>query len=73
MKKYTVVEYEESDFDEVKNGMTNQEAAEILDASRHLIWSKAQGCGDGAKNNCMMKCRMYHPPTLRRWCMVRGF
>ena len=32
MKKYTVVEYDESDFDEVKNGMTNQEAIEILDS-----------------------------------------
>lgn len=32
MKKYTAVEYEESDFDEVKNGMINQEAAEILDS-----------------------------------------
>lgn len=32
MKKYIVVEYEESDFDEVKNEMTNQEAVEILDS-----------------------------------------
>lgn len=32
MKKYTVIEYEESDFDEVKNGTTNQEAVEILDS-----------------------------------------
>lgn len=29
MKQYTVVEYEQSDFDEIKNGMTKEEAAAI--------------------------------------------
>ena len=32
MKRYTVVEYERSDFDAVKNGMTKEEAIYILDA-----------------------------------------
>lgn len=32
MRKYTVVEYEQSDFDSVKNGMTKEEAVEILDS-----------------------------------------
>ena len=32
MKEYTVVEYEQSDFDAVKNGMTKEEAAQILDS-----------------------------------------
>lgn len=32
MKRYTVVEYERSDFDAVKNGMTKEEAIDILDA-----------------------------------------
>lgn len=31
MRKYTVVEYEESDFDELRDNMTNEEAASILD------------------------------------------
>lgn len=30
MKQYTVVEYEQSDFDAVKENMTAEEAAEIL-------------------------------------------
>ena len=30
MKEYTIVEYEQSDFDAMKNGMTKEEAAEIL-------------------------------------------
>ena len=32
MKQYTVVEYEQSDFDAIKNGMTEEEAAQILDS-----------------------------------------
>lgn len=31
MKTHTIVEYEQSDFDAVRNGMTREEAAEILD------------------------------------------
>lgn len=32
MKQYTVVEYEQADFDAVKNGMTIEEAVEILES-----------------------------------------
>lgn len=32
MRQHTVVEYEQSDFDAVRNGMTQKEAAEILDS-----------------------------------------
>lgn len=32
MKTYTVVEYEQEDFDSVKNNMTTEEAAEILES-----------------------------------------
>lgn len=31
MKQYTMVEYEQSDFDDVKNGMTKEEAIQILE------------------------------------------
>ena len=31
MKTYTVAEYEQSDFDAVKNGMTREEAIQILE------------------------------------------
>lgn len=31
MKEYTVVEYEQSDFDAVKHGMTKEEAIQILE------------------------------------------
>lgn len=31
MKTYTVAEYEQSDFDAVKNGMTKEEAIQILE------------------------------------------
>lgn len=31
MKEYTVVEYEQSDFDAVKNNMTKEEAIQILE------------------------------------------
>ena len=34
MKEYTVVEYEQSDFDDVKNGMTKKDAINILESLR---------------------------------------